>query len=780
MARAKGESLLDLSTLNHAQLEAVVTTEGPLLVLAGAGSGKTRVITYRLAHLLERGVSARNILCVTFTNKAANEMQARAKKLAGRGVRGATLSTFHALGVKILRAYGTHAGLKATFAICDGSEQIGTVRRILRDLRIDDRKFDAKALLAQISRIKNAGVDAAQYRALEGEIEGVEPLPDEAYTEACIETYERYESSLRVQNVVDFDDLLLLTLNLLRNDEEVRTKLQKKWRYTMIDEYQDTNGAQLELMRLLSGPARNLCVVGDDDQSIYGWRGANIRNILDFEQHFPGARRVTLDINYRSTGHILTVANFIIAKNPDRFDKTLRPAAGEGAPVKIVALEDEEAEAEEVAKTILALIAREAPPSEIAVLFRSNVQSRPVELALRRAHVPYRVVGGLDLFDKKEVKDALAYLRVLDNGDDEQSLRRIVNFPPRGISDATVERVDAWARERGLAWVEGLHRIHEVPQIPAKAQDAVTVFLKLLEDHRKLLKRQKASTVAKKLVAAVKLEEVLFNSSDNAVSAERRVDNVREIVRQLDRFEQLKKSAKKGHDGNADVEEGEEDALPTLDAYADSVPVPSGAADSAPSAAPVPVPASLDLEVDLELDQQLEHAEEQVGFLAAFLNELTMGAWSDEHQSKVERSDQVVLSTIHAAKGLEWTYVFLVGCEEELLPHRRTISEGIGLDEERRLAYVAVTRAQRFLTMSYARTRTKWGRIENRLRSRFLTELPEGSVTWVEGEMKEEGSADEQDAVRKHWVAKIRAQLGLKEDSVEAKILEKASPPGPT
>ncbi|MBK8013644.1 MAG: UvrD-helicase domain-containing protein [Deltaproteobacteria bacterium] len=773
--------MLDLSTLNHAQLEAVVTTEGPLLVLAGAGSGKTRVITYRLAHLLERGVNARNILCVTFTNKAANEMQARAKKLAGRGVRGATLSTFHALGAKILRTYGTHAGLKSNFAICDGSEQIGTVRRILRDLRIDDRKFDAKALLAQISRIKNAGVDGAQYRALEGEVEGVEPLPDEAYTEACIETYERYESGLRVQNVVDFDDLLLLTLNLLRNDEEVRTKLQKKWRYAMIDEYQDTNGAQLEIMRLLAGTTRNICVVGDDDQSIYGWRGANIRNILDFEQHFPGARRVTLDINYRSTGHILTVANFIIAKNPDRFEKTLRPAAGEGAPVKIVALEDEEAEAEEVAKTILSLIARQAPASEIAVLFRSNVQSRPIELALRRAHIPYRVVGGIDLFDKKEVKDALAYLRVLDNGDDEQSLRRIINFPPRGISDATVERVDAWAREEGLAWVQGLGRIHDIPQIPAKAQDAVAVFLKLLEDHRKLLKRQKASTVAKKLMAATKLEEVLFNSSDNAVSAERRVDNVREILRQLDRFEQLKKSAKKARAEGRDRPEAEVDDLdPGLDPRLDPEPDldldtdldlhvdPRAGADS-----------ELSPELDLELEQQLEHAEDQVGLLGAFLNELTMGAWSDEHQSKVERSDQVVLSTIHAAKGLEWTYVFLVGCEEELLPHRRTLTEGIGLDEERRLAYVAVTRAQRFLTMSYARTRTKWGRLENRLRSRFLTELPEGSVTWVEGEMKEEGSADEQDAVRKHWVAKIRAQLGLKEDSAEAKMLEKASSQSP-
>jgi DNA helicase-2/ATP-dependent DNA helicase PcrA len=719
--------VLDLDGLNREQLQAVLTTSGPLLVLAGAGSGKTRVITYRLAHLIERGVSPKQILCVTFTNKAAFEMRDRARRLVGKTVRGATISTFHALGSQILKSHAAHCGLRKGFTISDGADQLGTMRRILRVLRIDDRKFDAQKILAHISHAKNAGLDAARFREKEGWIKdddlgrltGPDAQVDDEYRVAVIEAYERYESQLRAQNVVDFDDLLLLTLRLLSTDEEVLGRLRRRWHYLMIDEYQDTNGAQFELMRLLAGTERNLCVVGDDDQSIYGWRGADVSNILGFGKHFPGATVVKLETNYRSTARILEVANAIIAQNPDRYDKVLKPAGDQGDPVKLVALEDEDAEAEEIARSILALIASGVSVKDVAILYRSNVQSRAIELALRAAHVPYRVVGGLDLFDRREVKDALAYLKVLHNAEDEQSLRRILNYPPRGIGDTTVERIDDWARSRDLHLLDGLAHAHEVPDVSAKAADAIATFMATLATHRKLLGRQKPSNVVKKLFLAVKLEEALFTSSDDATSAGRRVDNVREIVKQIDRYEQRVKNKKK----RAETEVPEED--------------------------------------EGEQFELLEELDEIEGAsLDGFLRDLALSGFGDD-TPKDEREDQLILSTIHAAKGLEWPHVFLVGVEEELLPHRRTVNGDGEIAEERRLAYVAVTRARRHLTVSYAKNRTRFGQIVPRQRSRFLEGLPEEAVERREGDMKQARTEEEKAAIEKTWRAKIRAQLGI-------------------
>ncbi|MCK6549008.1 UvrD-helicase domain-containing protein [Myxococcota bacterium] len=721
--------MLDLHTLNREQLAAVLTTEGPLLVLAGAGSGKTRVITYRLAHLVEKGVSPKNILCVTFTNKAAFEMKERAKKLIGKSIRGATISTFHALGSKILREYGEKVGLRPGFTISDSADQMGTLRRILRQLRIDDRRFDPKLIMATIGRAKNAGLDAAKFRASNGELPGPslgpgEELPDDEYKVATIEAYDRYEDALRAQNVVDFDDLLLLTEKLLASDQETLTKLRRRWRYLMIDEYQDTNGAQFELMRLIAGETRNLCVVGDDDQSIYGWRGADITNILRFTQRFPGAATVKLETNYRSTGHILTVANAIIEKNPHRHDKRLRPAAGPGEPIKVVAMDDEDAEADQVAAMILSLIAGGTAPRDVAVLYRSNVQSRAFELAFRRAHVPYRVVGGMDLFDKKEIKDALAYLKVLDNPEDEQSLRRILNYPPRGIGDTTVEKIDDWARKRDLTLGDGLLKVDEIPGLSPKAADAISTFMQLLAEHRKLLGKRKISTVAKKLLDAVKLEDALFQSSDSAQTSSRRVENVREILKQIERFE---------HHAKND-------------------------ARKAAGEAPLPEPEAVASSDDDELDELLAN-DHGPATLSGFLSDLALSGWEDG-STKEERNDQVVLSTIHASKGLEWPHVFIVGAEEDLLPHARTVEGEGGVDEERRLAYVAVTRAREHLRVSWAQTRTRWGRIWPRKRSRFLDDLPEGAVVY-EGELKVERTEEEKVAIAKEWRARIRAQLGI-------------------
>jgi ATP-dependent DNA helicase Rep/DNA helicase-2/ATP-dependent DNA helicase PcrA len=702
--------VLDLADLNREQLEAVVTTEGPLLVLAGAGSGKTRVITYRLAHLIEKGLEPERILAVTFTNKAAFEMKDRARRLVGGSVRGATISTFHALGVRILRKFAERVGLRPKFTICDGAEQLGTMRRILRALRIDDRRFDAKRLLVMISAAKNAGLDAAAFRASDGVLGGADTLPDddEDYRVAAIEAYEKYESALKTQNLADFDDLLLLTVRLLASEPDVLALLRDRWHYLMIDEYQDTNGAQFELMRLLAGERRNLCVVGDDDQSIYGWRGADVRNILRFGQHFPGARTVKLETNYRSTGFILEVANAVIAKNPNRYDKRLRPALGAGDRVKVVAVEDEDKEADQIGATVLALTASGVPPDEIAVLFRSNIQSRPLELALRAAHVPYRVVGGMELFDKKEIKDVLAYIRLLENPDDEQSLLRIVNFPPRGIGDKSVEKVDAFAREHELTLAEAMARADEIEGLSVKTADAIADLMSILSEHSELLGRRKPSTVVAELIEAIGLEDALLESSDDPLSADRRIDNVKEIVRQIERYEERSESARRR-------------------------------AEAEPAA-----PADEDVE-DATLD--------------GFLRDLALSGFEDG-AAKDDRKDQVVLSTIHAAKGLEWKHVFLAGAEEELLPHKRTIEGDGEIGEERRLTYVAITRARQNLTISWAENRTKYGKVVERLRSRFLEDLPEDAIE-VSGTMKKARTEEELRSIELEWRKKIRAQLGI-------------------
>jgi len=695
------------------------------LVLAGAGSGKTRVITYRLAHLISRGVPPSQILCVTFTNKAAHEMKSRAKDLVGRSLRGTTLSTFHALGVRILRRYGERVGLRPQFTITDSKDQMGSLRRILRSLRIDDRRFDAKRIQSAISLAKNAGIDPDRFRELEGVLptdaedpDGNTVLLDEPYRVAAIEAYERYSAELSAQNVVDFDDLLLHAVRLLR-DDTIAVELGHRWRYAMVDEYQDTNGAQLELVaRLVSGHG-NLCVVGDDDQSIYGWRGADVANILRFEEHFPGARRVVLDVNYRSTQSILEAANAVIANNRSRHEKRLRSAVGRGDDVVVSAYDDEEKEAEAVAARLLAHQVDGVDLSDVAVLYRSNRQSRPLELALRWAHVPYRVVGGMDLFDRKELKDALAYLRVLWNPEDEQSLRRIANWPPRGIGATTLRRIDDWASERDLPLWSGLRRVDEVAGLTARASDSVAAFTSLIERHRALLSRRKAATVAKKLFEEAGIEQSLSTSSDDANVAARRVDTVRDLVRQLDRHEGRRRAALRAG------AEGEEDEASSV------------------------VP---DLDPD---DEAADGASE----LQAFLSDLMLTGFDGDGPPKPEPEGRVTLSTIHAAKGLEWSSVFVVGMEEELLPHRRSL-EGEGtIDEERRLAYVAITRARKQLHLSWARSRAKYGQLVPRTPSRFLDELPEEGVR--RADLRDERTEDEKEATARAWRARIRAQLGI-------------------
>ena len=466
--------MLDLHTMNPRQLEAVKQTEGPLLVLAGAGSGKTRVITYRIAYLLlHRQVPAENILAVTFTNKAAREMQERMTELVGaQRCKGAILSTFHSLGVRILRQDIGLLGYKRNFAIYATSDQLGLIRQVLRETgAADGRKVDAEAVLWKISGAKNALLGP-----------GALPVPaGDDWAAVAAEVYPRYQSLLKACNAIDFDDIIMLTVRLLQDHPEVLARWQERFRYIMVDEYQDTNPSQYLFISLLAAKYRNLCVVGDDDQSIYGWRGADVEKILAFENDYPGCRVVKLEQNYRSTGNILAAANSVISNNPKRKDKTLWTAAGNGRPIDLVVARDDEEEATSVVERIqLECFKEKLSYGDFAILYRTNAQSRAFEEQLRFEDIPYVLIGGMQFYERKEVKDALCYLRAIANPGDEQALLRIVNFPRRGIGDATLVRLNQWSQEQGVGLFEAFGRVGEIEGINAATRERVLAFHELL------------------------------------------------------------------------------------------------------------------------------------------------------------------------------------------------------------------------------------------------------------------------------------------------------------
>jgi len=638
--------VIDLSTLNAPQREAVTTTEGPLLVLAGAGSGKTRVIAHRVAWLLVQGVQPERVLAVTFTNKAAEEMKERVCALAGPPGRAVFVSTFHSFGLWLLQQEHRAAGLPRRFGICDAGDQAALVKRCMREVNVDDRAFDARRVLFLVSSAKNALQKGVKVRP-EGQ--------GDDYDLVAAEVFPRYQAGLRAQRAVDFDDLIALPVELLRSDAALRAKYQERFRYLLVDEYQDTNRCQLELLKLLAGERRNVCAVGDDDQAIYGWRGAEVKNILRFDRHFPGAKEVRLEQNYRSTGRILACANGVIAKNPHRKSKQLWTSAGEGAPVKVAALAGEEEEARHVADRIVRGRAEGRPWSHFAVLYRLNAQSRPIEEALREASVPYRVSGGPAFFDRAEVRDLLAYLKVCVQREDDVSLSRIVNVPARGLGDATLERVHAFATARGVPLFEALRRSGEVPDLPRGAADRMLAFVDLVDRYAFAFDRQPIGEVARRLVAEVDLYAHARAGVKSAEAAQRKVEAIESMLRSIEGW--ASRTGKK----------------PTLPNY---------------------------------------------------LAKLALDSRQDEDE---DERDGVALMSLHAAKGLEFPVVFLIGVEEDLLPCSGIQGEARDLDEERRLAYVGITRAREELHLTRAQARTKRGKLEPRTPSRFLQDLPEGA-----------------------------------------------------
>jgi DNA helicase-2/ATP-dependent DNA helicase PcrA len=637
--------MLDLSTLNPPQREAVTTTEGPLLVLAGAGSGKTRVIVHRIAWLLRKGVDPEQILAVTFTNKAAGEMRERVAAIAGAAGAEVFVSTFHSFGLWLLKEEHEAAGLPKRFGICDAGDQAALVKRCMREVSIDDRRFDAGRVLSLVSRAKGEGRTRITPR---------EAGQGDDYDLVASEVFPRYERALRAQRSVDFDDLIAKPIVLLKKDAAARARLQARFRYLLVDEYQDTNVAQLELLKLLAGERRNVCAVGDDDQSIYGWRGAEVKNILRFERHFPGAREIRLEQNYRSTGNILACANAVIAKNEARRAKTLFTAEGPGDKVRVVALPEEEDEARFVAEEIARQRAEGRPFGHFAVLYRLNAQSRPIEEALRAASMPYVVHGGPAFFDRAEVRDLLAYLKVCVAPEDEVSLARIVNVPARGIGDASLERVHGWAVERKLHLFEALRRAAEVPELPKGAPDRMAAFVALVEKYRARFAEGKLAEAARALVAEVDLLGHARATVQSFEAGQRKVDALEGVLRSLEWYEGRERKPR----------------------------------------------------------------------LSVWLDRLALDSRAEEDPSA---GDGITLMTLHAAKGLEFPVVFLVGVEEDLLPVAGMQGEERDLDEERRLAYVGITRARERLTLTRAGTRTKRGKLLPRTPSRFLEDLPAGA-----------------------------------------------------
>src|SRR3954453_506682 len=631
-----------LADLNPAQREAVLTTEGPLLVIAGAGSGKTRVLTHRVAHLLAtQGVKPNEILAITFTNKAAGEMRERLERMLGPIARAIWILTFHAACGRILRREAQRLGYRSNFTIYDSADQVRLVKQCLEELERDPKRFTPRGIHSVISREKNnlIGPDAFRERVAS------------FYDQTVADVYELYQRKLFGSNAVDFDDMLYLTVDVLERFPEVRERWRNAFRYVLVDEYQDTNRAQYRLLQLLASEHGNLCAVGDPDQSIYAFRGADIRNILDFERDFPGTRTIALEQNYRSTNSILRAANTVIENNRERKPKHLFSDLGEGDPVEAIEGEDEHAEARFVAARVAALVEEGFSGSEIAVFYRMNAQSRVLEDVLVRQGVAYQVIGGPRFYERAEIKDLIAYLQVLDNPYDAVSLIRIASRPRRGIGDSTLARLATWADQREVSLWEATAEA-ENAGVGAAPQKALKAFRGMIESLMSAAQEFEVPELIEEVLARSGYRESL--EAERTIEAEGRLENLEELV--------------------SVAREWREQAQDTT--------------------------------------------------LSAFLQEISL--YADQDAIRGDTS-LVTLMTIHNAKGLEFRAVYLIGMEEGIFPHSRSIEEQ-GVEEERRLCYVGMTRARERLTLLHASSRMLYGGRNHNLPSRFLDEVAEAHV----------------------------------------------------
>lgn len=656
---------IDLDTLNGPQREAVLCTEGPLLVLAGAGSGKTRVLTHRIAHLVEDlNVAPWQIMAITFTNKAAAEMRERLQSLIGDGARGMWVSTFHSMCVRILRTDCERVGFAKGFTIYDDSDSKRLVEQIMDELNIDKKRYPIPALRNRISQAKN-DLQVAEVFA--------EKTSDQV-GQVAARVYTRLQERLRQLNAFDFDDLLLYTWLLLKNHPDVLAAYQNRFRYLMVDEYQDTNHAQYVLTQLLAAAHKNIMVVGDDDQSIYSWRGADLRNILDFEKDYPEARVVKLEENYRSMGNILAAANAVIANNLTRKPKKLFTSKPAGDKISVYSATDERDEGRWIASEIEHQHGEGMSYNQIAVFYRTNAQSRMLEDMLMRAGVPYRLIGGTRFFDRAEIRDVMAYLNLVVNPANDVAAHRVINVPKRGIGKTTVEHIDYVARETGITFLQAAELCIADDQIRSATRKAIAEFVALIHE------AQGYAGDLRKVVEAIvdKAGLIRVLEAENSDDAAGRIENIQELFGVVDEYAQT-------HDD------------------ADALFEPPTAEDAP------------------EADDEPPVRTFQANSLPDFVEWVTLRTDMD---TVAEDGEAITMMTIHAAKGLEFDCVFVAGMEESLFPHGNSSQDSQGLEEERRLAYVAITRARKKLYLTNAFTRQIFGQSSANPPSRFIGEIP--------------------------------------------------------
>ena len=635
-----------LQRLNAPQREAVITTEGPLLIMAGAGSGKTRVLTHRIAYLIEKKrVAPWSILAITFTNKAAREMQERVSSLVGASGRDIWVSTFHSMCVRILRKDIDRIGFNSNFSILDSADQLSVIRNCMKDENIDIKKVEPKAVQAAISTAKNELVTPERYEEKVGD-----------YFQGIVaKIYKMYQKRLKSNNSLDFDDLIMKTIQLFKEVPEALQFYQNKFRYIHVDEYQDTNRAQYMLVRMLADAHHNICVVGDSDQSIYRWRGADISNILNFEHDYSEAKTIMLEQNYRSTATILNAANAVIANNTGRKAKKLWTDQGEGNKITVYFGDSERDEGYFVTGVIQKNVAADRKYRDHAILYRTNAQSRIIEEILIMSGIPYQIVGGIKFYDRKEIKDLLAYLRLISNPDDDISLQRIINVPKRGIGDTTIAKLSANAASRGVSIFRVLSNLDDV-DVKGKTKEQLIAFYRMIAG---LNSRVDELTVTELTEKVLEMSEYKLElQREQTLEAQSRIENIEEFL-----------------SVTHDFEERNEDRT-----------------------------------------------------LVAFLTDLALIADIDSMNDTEEEGseqDAIVLMTMHSAKGLEFPIVFIVGMEESIFPHSRALTDDEELEEERRLAYVGITRAEKQLYLTSARMRTLFGRTSVNMPSRFLREIPQ-------------------------------------------------------
>lgn len=635
-----------LAGLNPQQREAVMTTEGPVLILAGAGSGKTRVLTHRIAYLVgEQNVAPWSILAITFTNKAAREMKERAARLVGRGAEDLWISTFHSLCVRILRRDIDRIGISSSFTILDATDQLSVVKQCMKELNIDPKRFEPRAVLAAISAAKNELVTPDRF-ALQAK---------DYYQEIVAKVYERYQKKLLSNQSLDFDDLIMTTVRLFQEVPEVLEFYQKKFRYIHVDEYQDTNRAQYVLISMLADHYRNICCVGDADQSIYKWRGADISIILNFEKDYPEAKLIKLEQNYRSTKTILEAANKVIVNNKGRKEKILWTENPAGEKIYHYLGDSEHDEAYFIVDTIRRQLARYKRYDSFAILYRTNAQSRVVEDVFVKSGIPYTIVGGIKFYDRKEIKDLLAYLRLISNPDDDISLKRIINVPKRSIGDTTVEKIEAYAVQHGLSMYTALREADQMG-LAARTVNAIRSFAELIDNLSQMVDYLSVTELVEEVLKRTGYREYL--QEEKSLESIARLENIEEFLSVTQEFE------RKSDDRSL-----------------------------------------LAFLTDLALIADID----------------TLGETAEEEESP---EGKVTLMTLHSAKGLEFPVVFLIGMEEGVFPHNRSLYDEAEMEEERRLAYVGITRAEEKLYVTRAMSRTLFGKTSSNQPSRFLLEIP--------------------------------------------------------